>query len=107
MSTEHTDAELRAAWQAVRRWNWPATYEQAMADAVRAAIVRGQAARTALIEAKQPAWASVLPATTARLLQAPHTRPRPATHHSPPQPAIFDRKRAASGEREEAEGDAA
>jgi hypothetical protein len=37
---EIPESQLRAAWERVRRDNWPATYEEAMADAVLGRLVR-------------------------------------------------------------------
>jgi hypothetical protein len=97
-SATHTDDQLRAAWRVVRGRAWPPTFEEAMADPLHASLVRAQASRTALLSTRRPAWA----AQPARLLQSP-ARPAPVMPavQAPRQAALFDRKRAASGEHED------
>lgn len=90
----HTDEELRAAWQNCRRsTGWPATFEEAMADRVCSRQVRIEAdRRTRRIAARAPAAAAL--ATTPPVART-SSLPTPRT------PAVFDRKRAASGERDD------
>lgn len=91
---EPTDAELRAAWQHCRLPTWPDTYEETMQDPARSRLVR----------------------LTATLPPRALRKPQPQRHHRPAepardpqqqlplrrvQPAMFDRKRAAAGERED------
>lgn len=80
------DTLLRQAWAQRRRTNWPATYEATMTDPVLAVVVRIHAGLLAR-----------------RITPLPRT-PRYGTAHTtrtPTQRPIFDRKRAAAGEREE------
>lgn len=80
-----TDEQLQAAFARLRRASWPATLEAAMSSPLHAALLRGDAVRHAM---RQPAPPPA-PAAPARALPLP----RPAAH--------FDRKRAASGERDD------
>lgn len=80
------DTLLRQAWQQRRRASWPATYEATMADPVLAVVVR--------------IHAGLISRRIAPLPRTPHY----GTAHSTRTPSVrplFDRKRAASGEREE------
>ena len=93
-----TQADLHAAWLQRRRGDWPATFDAVMADPMLGRLVRAEAIGRALavrrFEARQ---AGVVPAAIAA------ARP-PALHQWPArrqQAPIFDRKRAASGERED------
>jgi hypothetical protein len=91
-----SDEQLRAAWLRAKRWTWPASYEEAMADPVRAAIVHGYAVRIELrAQRPEPAREPQQPRLLVR------ARTVPAEPLKPRQPALFDRKRAAAGEHEE------
>lgn len=91
-------ADLNAAWLQRRRGDWPPTFDAVMADPLLGRLVRAEAIGRALavrrFEARQ---AAAVPAAIAA--------PRPAAPHQWParrqQAPIFDRKRAASGERED------
>jgi hypothetical protein len=78
-----TDEQLQAAFARLRRPSWPATLAAALANPLHAALLRGDAVRHAMRPAAPP------PAPPARHLPLP----RSAAH--------FDRKRAASGERDD------
>lgn len=94
-----SDDDMHAAWQQLRRRDWPP-----LADIKRAAalyqLVRGAALRRAQGLPPEPTPAEASPAVQtpapARPAQAAHSLP-----HSPRQPPLFDHKRAAAGERED------
>jgi len=86
------DELLRKAWQQRRRRNWPDTYEATMARPLLAALVRLQAG---LLQRRAERVGSG-PEQPAKVRRAPAFAPR----RRPP-PELFDRKRAAAGEREE------
>jgi hypothetical protein len=96
-----TLADLHAAWMQRRRGDWPCSFEQVMADPLLGRLVRAEAIGRALaarrFEARQ---AAATPAALAPLRQhaCTSTSPWPARRQQAP---IFDRKRAASGERED------
>jgi hypothetical protein len=94
---EPTQDELRTAWARCRRHDWPATFEEAMQDALLSRLVR--------INAMHPARGQRRPT-------APTTPARDVTRERTPQrqkalelpglpPGHFDRKRAAAGERQD------
>lgn len=94
-AAQYSDAQLRAAWQACRRRTWPASFEAAMQDPLCSRIVRLHAwLRARPRRAATPADATC---TTVRRPAAQAARAAPAPT---PRPAI-DRKRAASGERDD------
>lgn len=90
-----TDEHLQRAWRRLRRSHWPAAFDDAMAHPLRARCVRGLAAALAHQDARQgrqvqtPAPEAAAPAVKDSL-----------TPRSRRGPELFDRKRAASGERE-------
>lgn len=77
------DTLLRQAWAQRRRASWPATYEATMDDPVLAVVVRIEAGLL-----------------SRRINPLPRYGTRRATRTPLPRP-IFDRKRAAAGERED------
>lgn len=90
-----TDEDMQAAWQALRRRDWPSLAEIQRAAALYR-LVRGLAERRA---SDAPLGAAVqTPALPAH--PAPCAR-RPAAPRSAP--PLFDHKRAASGERPDAD----
>ena len=82
--------DLHAAWQQRRRADWPATFPEAMAHPMLRPLVRAEAVRRALAARRQ-------------MQHAPQARPaHPAPRRptaAPAQAPLFDRKRAAAGER--------
>ncbi len=90
MNAPATPEALRAAWEDMRLRpafaRWPQTFDQVMADPLRCRLVRLEATARARAAQRPPRPTS----------QA--CRPaRPFL--APAQPALFDRKRAAAGER--------
>lgn len=86
---EPTDEELRRAWlhwKRRARSPWPETFEEAMAHPTLSRLVRMTAIHPPYA-LRQPAEA----ATTRHLPPAPRLRA----------PAVFDRKRAAAGDRDD------
>lgn len=97
-----TLADLRAAWMQRRRSSWPASFEAAMADPMLSRLVRAQAiGRAVAVRHFEAVRAGVAAGRApASLPTSTSTSPAawmPARHQAP----IFDRKRAASGERED------
>lgn len=81
---------LQAAWAQRRRADWPATYTDAMQHPLLGRLVRCEAVRLALAQARAQRWGSGNPQ---RAAAAPQRRP------ALPQPPIpIDRKRLAAGE---------
>jgi len=91
--SDYTDEQLRTAWSACRRRTWPTTFEDAMADAQCARLVRLQAWLTTRAGKTKPA--PVQPTTT--LVPAPAPQPRFAALP----PGYVDHKRAAAGDRDD------
>jgi len=93
---EPTDEQLQLAWQERRRHDWPLTFADVMADPFYARLVRMHACHNALGE---HIHREVLPP------EPPPAVPTPARPASslrvPTQAPLFDRKRAAAGERED------
>jgi hypothetical protein len=91
MTAPHTTSDLQAAWTAMRQRpafrHWPQDFEQVMADPVRMRQVRLEATGLSHCKAKCPTPADL-----------PY---RPRIQVLPSRPPIFDRKRAASGERDD------
>lgn len=87
---EPTSEELLAAYERSRKANWPATFDEAMADPVLSRLIA--------IAAKHPPRAARPPAVQ----QAPSMHPArtPGTWRPTSRP-VFDRKRAAAGERDD------
>jgi len=86
---EPTDAELQAAWAAVRGPDWP-TLPQILTAARQYQLVRGAALRLARGERAKAEPTANTP---------PRAAPRgPKPPHHPPQ---FDHKRAAAGDRDD------
>lgn len=83
-------ADLHGAWLQRRRGDWPPTFDAVMADPMLSRLVRAEAIGRAV---------------ALRRHLAKHCAPasRPAAPRAPParRAPIFDRKRAASGERED------
>ena len=89
---EPTQEQLRATWERIRRDSWPATFEEAMADRLLAALLR--------LATLHPAPRSPSPPPTrTRVTSAPSMVLRTTTR-TPPPPQI-DRKRAAAGDRDD------
>lgn len=84
---EPSPADLHAAWERSRRATWPATYDEAMADATLSRIVRINALHPAPRITPAPAI------TAARRVRAWQPPALPT--------GGIDRKRAASGERDD------
>lgn len=96
-----TREQLAAAWQGSRRRDWPPTLDEALADPVYGALVRMAAVRAAL-KARQASSSTAHPITGAPPSTQPGPRPAPtATRWPNLPPAGLDRKRAASGERDD------
>ena len=90
-----TDAELRQAYVLCRGRKWPATFEEAMADDVRARLITACAHglhNKAARRAAAPVCATPLP-------QQPLVSHWPARRATAL--ALFDRKRAAAGDRDD------
>jgi len=94
--------DMEAAWRAVARRDWPPLHELAQA-AARYELVLGTAARRARGERPAPAPEVQTPALlqpAPRNNQVPPGRnPTRPPSQAPLHPPIFDRKRAAAGER--------
>lgn len=93
---EHTDEDMRTAWAERKMPGWPPEFERAMADPWIARLVRMHAdlrARRRATCAKQQAALAAARASTSRV----STKALPLPQHPP----LFDRKRAASGERDD------
>lgn len=88
---EYSDQQLRAAWAACKRPTWPATFEEAMADATHARIVHLHAWLMA-----RPSKAKGAPAAS---IGTPPPAPRP--RFAAPPPGYVDHKRAAAGDRDD------
>lgn len=86
---------LRAAWARRRRSDWPATFEDAMADTFYARLV--------ICEIKHPTPVPAAPRRHAwPFMAAPRFRPQPAANAGSWRPAaVFDIKRAAAGDRDD------
>lgn len=100
ITTDLSDEQLLEAWRQRRRPNWPALFEDAMRDPVYARLVRMHALHAPptrqrpAIERPDPPQACA---------DAPMPPARAARTAAPQQPALFDRKRLAAGEREDEE----
>lgn len=92
MTPTPAGTDLRTAWEAMRTRHclcqWPQDFDQVMADPVRSRLVRMEACARARPRAPAPPHPMPGP--------RPETRPKPALAA---QSALFDRKRAAAGER--------
>ncbi len=93
---DHTEQQLRQAWLERRRTDWPPTFEEAMASPVHEALIRLQvnhgvpvpAVHRSEVQRPEPA----APAVHARA---------PSSLRVPSQQPLFDRKRAAAGDRDD------
>lgn len=99
-TVQETIEDMHKAWRLLRRPCWPDSYEATMQDPMRARLVQ--------MYAHQLALAAVLigkletTATTPFRPQLPERRAQPATPTLfRPLPTVVDRKRAASGERDD------
>lgn len=92
VSHHHTDEALQAAWHRRKRPGWPPSFERVMADPFLARLVRLEAD---ILQRSEEARAKYAAAHARKSLNRTSTSPNP---HMPPS---FDRKRAASGERED------
>jgi hypothetical protein len=95
---EPTDADLQQAWQERKRADWPATFDEVMQDPMLCRLVRMHACHAAITRRIQrPRAEAPAPAQMRNL--APRVAPIdiPLVH----QPALFDRKRAAAGDRDD------
>lgn len=107
MSTSRTptsvsDDDMHAAWQQLRRRDWPSLPEIKRAAALYQ-LVRGAALRKAQGLPPEQPQATAAEASPAVQTPAP-SRPAHVPHalpHPPRQPPLFDHKRAAAGERED------
>jgi hypothetical protein len=90
-----TEELLRQAFQAARRPNWPGSFEEAMQDAIYSRLVRINAVRLARGQSIGSSTVIRRPAVKAPGLD--RTPPRT----TPQLPLPLDRKRAASGERDD------
>lgn len=88
---EPSEEELRAAWLHCRRDTWPASFEEAMADALFSRMVR--------LTALHPPRAHRAPPTPPRTRIFNPVRLGPNARR--PAPPVFDRKRAAGGDRDD------
>ncbi len=91
---EVTDAELRQAFAVCRARSWPHTFEEAMADDTRARLITA-CAHGLHNNAARRAQAAAHGAPVSQAPLVAHWPPRRAT------PAMFDRKRAAAGDRDD------
>jgi hypothetical protein len=94
---ELDDALLRRAWCLLRPPSWPQSYEACMADALRSRMVHMFAQHLRRSDAKakaREAWP--VTALTTPALARERRSPAPATS-----PVVFDRKRAAAGDRDD------
>ncbi len=87
---EPTEDQLRAAY-AGQRWRARYTFDQAMADESLRRVLRMLAVQTARIALRR------------QVVHAKQARQAQTTHHQTPHATapLFDRKRAAAGERED------
>lgn len=93
---ELDEALLQRAWRMLRPPNWPESYAECMADALRARMVHmyaQQLVRTDAAAARRATWPQPAPVTV-----MPIERRR--TPHSLPVGTV-DRKRAAAGDRDD------
>lgn len=81
-----TEEQLRAAWQARRRSNWPETFEEAMNDRCFSGLVRIEAR---LNDNRSKTAQAVRRPTSNPLIPIPQT------------PIVMDAKRRAAGERDD------
>ena len=97
---------LLTAWRQRRRADWPASYDDCMADPRLRGLVRAQALGLAQAARSRATRAAVLAgtqaATQAATTPAAPARPAPLPRTAPPRPAqgrLFDPKRLAAGDR--------
>lgn len=94
------DAALRAAWEAMRHRHalrqWPQDFDQVMADPTRSRLVHLEATARQRRSHAEPA--ALAAQATPQPLPVWH---RTAGRQQAIQPAPFDRKRAAAGERDD------
>jgi hypothetical protein len=90
--TEPTEEQLQEAWRSRRQADWPATFDEAMVHPLYRRLIRMHATHAAVLERISKRTTVITPG-----MPAPWDR-RHAPASAPP---IFDRKRAASGERDE------
>lgn len=90
---EPTEAQLRAAYNG-QKWRGRYTFDQAMADPSLCRVLRMLAVQAARVALRR----QVVQAKQARQAALHHTAPGRPTHTTQP---LFDRKRAAAGERED------
>ena len=88
---EHTEQQLRTAWADRKKPGWPPAFEQVMQDPWLARLVGMQAD----LNKRRQASARAMAATATQHVARTSFQPTPRT------PPVFDRKRAASGERED------
>lgn len=94
---QETQEDLHKAWRLLRRPCWPDTYEATMQDPLRAQLVQMYAHHLALTAAL-PACGVAVCVTR----KTPERRSQPAMPALfRPHPTVVDRKRAASGERDD------
>lgn len=96
-----SDDDMHAAWQQLRRRDWPSLPEIKRAAALYQ-LVRGAALRKA--QGLPPEPQAALPTDAAQpspAVQTPAPTRQAHASHPPRQPPLFDHKRAAAGERED------
>lgn len=102
-NAQHTDEQLQQAWQQHRREDWPATFEEAMAHPMYSRLVRLHAALGLVqrreVQRPEPPLPAEPDAPPAWPYRSVHARTQRRT--TDPQPQQLDRKRLASGERDE------
>lgn len=106
----HSEDELRAAWAKCRSTRWPATFEETMQDPMRARVVDVVASGMARKrDVTQPPATLDMPTCRIHSMACDDVRPqrrcanctrRPPAQFKPP-PGYVDRKRAASGDRDD------
>lgn len=96
-TVQETAEDMREAWRLLRRDCWPETYEATMRDPIRAQLVQMYAHHLALAAAL-PECPGVV--RLAPLVPERRTQPAMPTLFRP-HPTVVDRKRAASGERDD------
>lgn len=94
-STTITEQNLQAAWNALRRREWPATLAETMQDPARASLLRGYAITLAH---RKPVQRFPAPVKAATSMRAPCRAPE---HHTTQPHGWVDRKRAAAGDRDD------
>lgn len=103
---EPTDEQLRAAWLQRRHGDWPETFEAVMQHPTYSRLVKMHATHTAVTDrvVQRPVVDAPTPPLTCDDDAPRATRrrlPRRALLKAPSLPPMFDRKRAAAGDRDD------